>query len=369
MSSEPKMKVALIGCGRVAENHLRALTAAAVPATLAAVCDLDGAKAKAKGEKYQIPFYTDYHEMMRRHPEVEMVNVATPSGFHARHVLDLVQYKRHILVEKPMALRVEDCTRMIAAAEQAGVRLFVVKQNRFNPAVQAARQALEAGRFGKLVLVTTRVRWHRDPEYYATDNWHGTWALDGGVMSQQASHHLDLLQWFGGPIAAVHCRQATRLMPIEVEDTAVATFQFQSGALGAYEATVCANPDNLEGSLSILGEKGSVVIGGHAVNFIQTWKFSEPLPEDAEIQEKYSQNVPNVYGHGHNPYIAHVVECIRGNRPAMVDGAEGRKNIEIMTAMYESAALAGAPTVPGQPTPHCRLGSGVARKPGFPEIA
>lgn len=363
-----KMKVALIGCGRVSENHLRALTSEKVPAVLTAVCDIDAAKAKEKGEKYKVPFYTDYHEMLKKHPEVEMINVATPSGWHARHVCDLAQYKRHILCEKPMALSVDDCSRMLEATEKAGVRLFIVKQNRFNSAVVAAREAFDAGRFGKLVLVSVRVRWHRDQKYYETDNWHGTWALDGGVMSQQASHHLDLLQWFGGPIENLHCQHATRLLDIEVEDTSVAFMKFKSGALGAYEATVCANPDNLEGSLSILGEKGSVVIGGFAVNYIQTWKFAQPLPEDEEIKAKFSQDVPNVYGHGHNPYIAHVVDCIRGNKPALVDGNEGRKDIQIMTAMYESSAIGGEAVVPGAPTPHCKLGQGVAHKRGYEAI-
>jgi predicted dehydrogenase len=193
-------------------------------------------------------------------------------------VIDLARYGKHIVTEKPMALAVSDCDEMIAACKKNNCRLFVIKQNRFNPAVVAARKALEEGRFGKMVMGTVRVRWRRYQKYYEQDNWHGTWALDGGVMSQQASHHLDLLQWFMGPILQMTCKTATRLLNIEVEDTALATFEFTSGALGAFEATVATRPEDLEGSLSLLGEKGSVIIGGHAVNKILYWKFEEPRP-------------------------------------------------------------------------------------------
>ncbi len=207
---------------------------------------------------------------------------------------------KHVVVEKPMALRVAECEAMIAAAERAGRRLFVVKQNRLNPAVQAARQALEANRFGKLVMGTVRLRWCREQKYY-NDGWHGTWALDGGVMSQQASHHLDLLQSFFGPVDIVQCQTARRLMDLEAEDTAAAVIRFKSGALGIFEATTATRPEDLEASLSILGEKGSVIIGGRAVNRILYWKFTEPRPEDETIIQRFSQDVDHVYGRGHGP--------------------------------------------------------------------
>ncbi len=353
---DKKFKFALIGCGRVSENHLGALTSGQLPAELVAVCDIDEAKARAKGEKYKLPFYTDYHEMLKAHPDVDVVNVATPTGYHANHVIDLAQHGKHIVVEKPMALRVSDCDRMIKACRKNHCRLFVVKQNRYKPAVVAARKALEEGRFGKLVMGTVRVRWRRTQEYYEQDDWHGTWALDGGVMSQQASHHLDLLQWFLGPIKDLHCRTATRLLDIEVEDTAVATFRFKNGALGAFEATVATRPQDLEGSLSLLGEKGSVVLGGHAVNKVLYWGFNEPQPEDAEIQSRYSQDVPNVYGRGHTPYLAHVLEALHHGRPGMVEGNEGKKNVQILTALYESAARGGALLKPGATVRRSRLG-------------
>jgi predicted dehydrogenase len=359
---DKKLKFVLIGCGRVSENHLGALTSGQIPTELLAVWDIEEAKARAKGEKYKVPFYTDYHEMLRQHPDVDVINIATPTGYHASHVIELARHGKHIVVEKPMALRVADCDRMIKACQKNHCRLFVVKQNRYNPAVVAARKALDEGRFGKLVLGTVRVRWRRTQEYYEQDDWHGTWALDGGVMSQQASHHLDLLQWFLGPIKNLQCRTATRLLDIEVEDTALAMFQFQSGALGAFEATVATRPQDLEGSLSILGEKGSVVLGGHAVNKVLHWSFSEPRPEDAEIQQHYSQDVPNVYGRGHTPYLAHVIEALHHKKPGLVEGHEGKKNIQILTALYESAARGGAVVKPGCPIRHSRLGETRRRK-------
>jgi UDP-N-acetyl-2-amino-2-deoxyglucuronate dehydrogenase len=353
-----KLKFALVGCGRISKNHLEALTSGAIPSELVAVCDIIESRAKEKSEKYKIPFYTDYSTMMKKHPEIDVINVATPTGMHAGHVIDLAKFGKHIIVEKPMALKVEDCDAMMEACEKGGGRLFVVKQNRFNKAVQAARKALESGRFGKQVIGTTRVRWRRLQSYYQNDNWHGTWKLDGGVMSQQASHHLDLLQWFMGPIESMNCISATRLLDIEVEDSAVATFKFKSGAIGTYEATVATRPEDLEGSISLLGEKGSVILGGFAVNKIIYWKFEEPLPEDEAIIKEFSVDVPNVYGHGHSPYINNVVEAILEGKPALVEASEGRKNIQILTALYESAANGGIPVQPGCPIKKSRLGKG-----------
>lgn len=357
MTQHKKLKFAVVGCGRVSNNHLKALTSGNINAELIAVSDIDEKKAKSKSEEFGVPSYLDYHEMMTKHGEIDIVDIATPTGYHARHVIDISRYGKHIVVEKPMALRVSDCDEMIRSCTENNCRLFVVKQNRFNPAVVAARQALDAGRFGKLVMGTVRVRWMRQQSYYEQDNWHGTWELDGGVMSQQASHHLDLLQWFMGPIETMQCIQATRLLDIEVEDTSLATFKFTSGALGAYEATVASRPEDLEGSLSILGEKGSVIIGGRAVNEILYWKFKDEQPEDARMQNTSSQEIPNVYGHGHAPYLANVIDAILHDKPALVEAPEGKKNIEILTALYESAALGGKYVKPGCSIRQSKLGS------------
>ncbi len=351
-----KLKFAVIGCGRVSNNHLKALTSGKIDGELVAICDVDEKKAKAKSEEFKVPYYLDYHEMMKKHPEIDVVDIATPTGYHARHVIDVAKYGKHIVVEKPMSLRVSDCDAMMKVCADSKCRLFVVKQNRFNPAVVSARNALDSGRFGKMVMGTVRVRWRRVQSYYEQDNWHGTWELDGGVMSQQASHHLDLLQWFMGPIESMQCISATRLLDIEVEDTSLATFKFKSGALGAYEATVASRPEDLEGSLSLLGEKGTIIIGGHAVNKILYWKFQDEQPDDLLMQNASSQEVPNVYGHGHTPYLANVIDAIVSNKPALVEAPEGKKNIEILTALYESAALGGQKVQPGCPIVKSLLG-------------
>jgi predicted dehydrogenase len=362
--TERIVRFAVVGCGRVSANHLDALTRGSIPARLTAVCDVDPEKARAKGERHRVPWFADYHAMIAAHPEIEALSVCTPTGLHARHVTDLARHGRHIVVEKPMALSVADCRAMIAACGASGARLFVVKQNRFNPAVVAARAALEAGRFGKLVMGTVRLRWRRDQPYYEQDDWHGTWAMDGGVMSQQASHHLDLLQWFFGRVETVQCRTATRLLDIEVEDTAASLVAFESGALGIYEATVAARPEDLEASISILGERGSVIISGRAVNRIQYWKFDEAVPGDDGVVERFSTDVPNVYGHGHGPYLAQVAESILGGTRGLVEGADGLTNVEILTALYESAACGGQARRPGCRQEKSLLGVDVAKRAG-----
>jgi UDP-N-acetyl-2-amino-2-deoxyglucuronate dehydrogenase len=355
-TAQRKLKFAVVGCGRISERHLQAIVSDYIDAELVAVADKIEERARSKSEKYGVPYYLDYHSMMARHPEIDVIDILTPTGYHAEHVIDLAQYGRHIIVEKPMALKVEDCDAMIAACQKQGCRLFVVKQNRFNRAVIAARSALESGRFGKLVLGTVRVRWMRYQRYYEQDAWRGTWALDGGVMAQQASHHLDLLQWFMGPIESMQCHIATRLMNIEVEDTAVAIFRFTSGSLGAFEATVATRPEDLEASMSILGGNGSVVIEGNAVNKIKYWRFEKELPDDADIHQSFSEDIPDIYGHGHGPYLAHVVEAIVEGKPALLEADEGKKNVQILTALYESAALGGAPVSPGCAITHSKLG-------------
>ena len=234
-----------------------------------------------------------------------------------------------------MALRLQDADDMMRACDEAGVKLFVVKQY-FNVPVVKAREALEAGRFGRLVLGTVRVRWCRDQAYYDQDDWRGTWAYDGGVLSNQASHHIDMLEWFFGDVVSVHARAITALAKIEAEDTAVATLKFRNGALGIIEATTAARPRDIEGSLSILGEKGTVEIAGFAVNQIRHWCFTHELRSDKDVPERYSVNPPNVYGFGHQAYYQHVIDCLVQQRAALVDGLEGRKSLELISALYES---------------------------------
>jgi len=228
--------------------------------------------------------------------ETDVISVLTDSGSHANVVVELAQYGKHIVVEKPIALTLDDVDRMITTCDRNGIKLFVVQQNRFNVPVLKLREALEAERFGKLVMGTVRVRWCRTQEYYDQDKWRGTWARDGGVISNQAIHHVDLLSWMMGDVESVFAKSSTALVDIETEDTAAVVVRFRNGALGIIEATTATRPIDLEGSISVLGEKGTVEIGGFAVNEMKVWKFSESQDSDSEILEKYSVNPPNVYG-------------------------------------------------------------------------
>jgi predicted dehydrogenase len=326
----------LLGCGRIAKRHADLLGGNHVEgARLTAVCDSIRARAEAIASKFGVPAYHDIDDFLARN-DIDAVAVLTPSGMHAEHVIACAKAGKHVVVEKPMALRLQDADDMIRACDEAGVKLFIVKQNRFNIPVVKARQALEAGRFGKLILGTVRVRWRRDQAYYDQDGWRGTWAYDGGVLTNQASHHIDMLEWFFGDIVSVHARSITALVKIETEDTAVATLKFRNGALGIIEATTATRPTDLEGSLSILGEKGTVEIAGFAVNQIRHWRFVDELPSDRDVIEKFSVNPPNVYGFGHQAYYQHVIDCLVHQRAALVDGLEGRKSLELISALYES---------------------------------
>jgi predicted dehydrogenase len=349
------LKFALIGCGRISRRHLELLGHGQVSSSrLAAVCDVVADRAAAAGQAYAVPFYTDMHRMMRSE-SIDAVVVLTESGRHAENVIALAPYKKHIMVEKPMALTLADADRMIAACDQAGVKLFVVKQNRFNVPVLKLREALEAGRFGRLVLGTVRVRWCRTQAYYDQDAWRGTWAMDGGVLANQASHHIDMLEWMMGEVDSVFAVGSTALVDIEAEDTAVVALRFRSGALGVVEATTATRPKDLEGSISILGEHGSVEIAGFAVNHMRTWNFAHPLPDDDEVMEKYSVNPPDVYGFGHHAYYEHVVQCILNDQRHLVDGLEGRKSLELITAIYESIETERPVQLKFNPR-RCRLG-------------
>lgn len=349
------IRIGIVGCGRISARHAEILAGHHVKgATLASVCDIIPERANQLGAKYNVPAYVDMHEMMERE-SLEAVAVLTESGNHARHTIELAKYGAHVIVEKPMALTLDDADAMIAAVDAAGAKLFVVKQNRFNVPVVKTREALDSGRFGSLVMGTVRVRWCRRQEYYSQAPWRGTWALDGGVLTNQASHHVDLLEWMMGDVESVYAMSRTALADIEAEDTAVATLKFRNGALGVIEATTATRPTDLEGSLSILGSGGTVVIGGFAVNQLQTWRFETPEEGDDSVLAKYSVNPPSVYGFGHHAYYEHVVECIRDGRKALVDGLEGRRSLELISAIYESIETNRPVSLRFQPV-RCRLG-------------
>lgn len=330
-----KIRLALVGCGRISKKHIAVAQQLGSDLELVAVCDIELDRAKRVAAETGATPYQDIKEMLA-HEKLDLVSILTWSGNHAQLALECVGKVPNIVVEKPMALRMQDADELIRRCDAEKTRLFVVKQNRYNPPVVALKQAVDQGRFGRLLIGTIRVRWMRDQSYYSQDAWRGTWAWDGGVLTNQASHHVDLLTWIFGPVESVFARTETFLADIEAEDTGVAVLKFKSGALGIVEATTCARPKDLEGSISVLGEKGTVEIAGFAVNEVRTWQFANPTEEDKK-RLQLATNPPDVYGFGHVAFMRDVITCIRENRSSMIDGLEGRRSIELINAIYESA--------------------------------
>ena len=327
----------IVGCGRISKRHGELLHKGHIKgARLVAVCDINEERAKLASKAYSVPYFTDIEKMLHN-TKFDVASILTPSGLHAEHAIQIMNYGKHVVVEKPMALKVADADAMIKSAKKNKVELFVVKQNRYNVPVVKLRQELDSGRFGKLIMGTVRVRWCRDQTYYNQDSWRGTWAQDGGVFSNQASHHVDLLQWvLGGEVESVYAKAGTYLVKTETEDTGVAIIKFKNGALGVIEATTAVRPKDLEGSLSLMAENGSIEIGGFAVNQIKHCNFSNKKDDDNQIFEKYSVNPPNVYGYGHQQYLENVVQCLQGKAPNPVNGEDGKKSLMLINAIYES---------------------------------
>ncbi len=347
------LRFAIIGCGRIAPRHAESLQKIE-GVKLVACADVNQDRLNSFSKKYSLKEFSSIQDLLDW-GQFDVACICTPSGMHADHAIQVMRQGKHVVVEKPMALQLEDADRMIETSEQFNARLFVVKQNRFNLPVLALRQALEQKRFGKLVLGTVRVRWSRDQKYYDQDSWRGKWALDGGVFANQVSHHIDLLEWCMGEVDTVFSKTATQLVNIECEDTGIAILKFKSGALGVVEGTTAVRPKDLEGSLSILGEKGTVEIGGFAVNQIRHFNFVEPLAEDADVVKNFSTNPPNVYGFGHLNYLQNVVDSLSRGTAALVDGLEGKKSLQLISAIYSSAET-GREIKVHDNSHRCRLG-------------
>jgi predicted dehydrogenase len=348
-----KLRVGLVGCGRISAKHIAVLQDLSNQADLVAICDIDAARLQKAAQETGARAYSSHRAMLAQEP-LDVVGILTWSGNHAEIARECAGVVRNIVVEKPMALRLRDADSLIEACQRSRTRLFVVKQNRYNPPVVALKKALDAGRFGRLILGTVRIRWSRSPEYYRQDPWRGTWAMDGGVLTNQASHHIDLLTWFFGQVESVFAKTGTFLAPIEAEDTGVVLVKFKSGALGIIEATTCARPKDLEASISVLGEKGTVEIGGFAVNEMKTWQFTDQQPGDHAMLD-CSSSPPDVYGFGHLQFMKDVIRCIREHRHSMIDGGEGRRSLEVISAIYESVERRQEVVVSFTPQ-QCRLG-------------
>lgn len=333
MTAAP-VRLALLGCGRIAGTHFAAIKAVD-GLDLVAVCDVIPARAQSAGEANGVPWFTSYEQMLRD-VACDAVVICTPSGQHPAQGIAAARAGKHVISEKPMSISLSAADELVNACDTAGVHLFVVKQNRLNPPIQALRRAIEKGRFGRLYLANSTVRWNRPQSYYESASWRGTWEFDGGAIMNQASHYVDLLYWLMGPVESVMAKTATLARHIEVEDTGIAILKFRNGALGVLEVTMLTYPKNLEGSITILGERGTVKIGGTAVNRVETWEFADSDDDDARVAE-FATNPPSVYGFGHVGYYRNVLAVLRGEATADTDGRSGRKSLELILGIYESA--------------------------------
>jgi UDP-N-acetyl-2-amino-2-deoxyglucuronate dehydrogenase len=332
---ERKLRFALVGCGRVSRNHVAALKAHADRVDLVAVCDVDAAAREWAAGETGAEAYPKLRDLLAR-ANADIVVLCTPSGLHSEQAIQVAQAGCHVMTEKPMATRWDDGKRMVAACDAAGVRLFVVKQNRRNTTLQLVKRAVEQARFGRIYSVAINVFWSRPQSYYDSAKWRGTWEFDGGALMNQASHYVDLLDWLIGPVESVQAYTATLARNIQVEDSGVMCLRWRSGALGTVNVSMLAYPRNLEGSITILGERGSVRIGGVAVNEVQHWEFSSAEPGDAEVRQANYQP-SSVYGFGHLLYYDNVIGVLRGEAEPDTDGREGLRSLELLIAAYLSA--------------------------------
>lgn len=330
-----KIRFALVGCGRIANNHFGAIEKHAERCEVVDVCDIDAKALEAAVTRTGANGYSSLTEMLK-HTTADCVVLTTPSGIHPSQAIQVAASGRHVMTEKPMATRWKDGLEMVKVCDAAGVYLFVVKQNRRNATLQLLKQAVEQNRFGRIYSVAINVFWTRPQEYYDSAKWRGTWEFDGGAFMNQASHYIDLLDWIVGPVESVMAYTGTLARRIEVEDSGVAALRWRCGAMGTLNVTMLTYPKNMEGSITILGEKGTVRIGGVAVNEIKQWEFAEPRPEDTNITAA-SYETTSVYGFGHPLYYDNVINTLRGEAEPETDGREGLKSLELLIAMYLSS--------------------------------
>jgi len=347
-----KLKFALIGCGRISANHIKALLDNYKEAELVAVCDILMDRAESKASEYVLKasernfsvkrpkVFNNYQDMLQEE-DIDVCSICTESGYHAEIVLNCIAFKKHILVEKPMAMSLLDADRMIREAEENKVKLSVCYQNRFNPTIQKLRQAIKEGRFGKIIAVTARVLWNRSKDYYNQAKWRGTWKLDGGCLMNQCTHSIDLLQWIiDNEIETVFGQTENYFHPhIETEDYGSIIIRFKNGVIGNIEGTVCVYPKNLEETLTIIGEKGTVVIGGLALNKIKVWNFEGNKDSLEEMQRKYNLEIPNVYGKGHTPLYKNFIDSIKNDTIPLINSYEGKKSLSIVLMACQSQKL------------------------------
>ena len=330
-----KLRLALVGCGRIAQNHFAAIRQHEARVELVAVCDVKPEALTAAVAATGAAGFASLDDLLAG-SEADLVVLATPSGLHSRQTIQVAQAGRHVLSEKPMATKWDEGVAMVRACRDAGVKLFVVKQNRLNATLQLVKRAVEQGRFGRMAMVNVNVFWTRPQSYYDDAPWRGRWDMDGGAFMNQASHYVDMVDWLVGPVDNVHAYTATLARNIEAEDTGVMSLRLRSGALASVNVTMLTHNKNFEGSITLLGERGTVRVGGLAVNKIEHWEFDAPHEDDARVAEA-SYGVSSVYGPGHPLYYDNVIKTMRGEAQAQVDGYEGLRSLEVLIAAYRSA--------------------------------
>lgn len=330
-----KIRIGVVGCGRISPKHFASIERHREHMELAAICDIDRAVLEAHEAKHGVHAYQRYEDMLQEE-KLDLVALCTPSGLHPEQAILAASYGVNVVTEKPMATRWQDGLSMVKACDDARVRLFVVKQNRRNPTLQLLKRAVEEERFGRIHMVHLNVFWTRPQDYYDSAKWRGTWELDGGAFMNQASHYVDLLDWLIGPVDRVQAMTGTLARNIEVEDTGVLNVRWRNNALGSMAVTMLTYPKNYEGSITIIGEKGTVRVGGVAVNEIQHWEFADEKEYDRQVRDA-NYETKSVYGFGHPLYYKNVIEVLQGKAEPETDGREGLKSLEILIAAYLSA--------------------------------
>ena len=333
--SQEKLNIALIGCGRIAGHHLKAIKKIS-KTKIIAVCDKNIEKAKYYGSKYNIPFFSNYHQMLKDIPSINVVAIMTPSGMHYEHTVNIIKkYRKNIIIEKPTFMKPREVTKAFKFAREKNVKIFPVFQNRYNKAVKRVKKAITTNELGTIRIVNIRVRWCRPDRYYKLSKWRGTYSHDGGVLTNQGIHHIDLLRFLCGEVKSLYATMKTLGANIEVEDSVVATFIFDNKAIGSLEITTAARPIDYEASISILGSKGMVQIGGLAVNELQIFSNN---PSQCK---KYSEKIPDAYGFGHIDFYRDVKNdlLLKNSKKFPVDKLECFKTIKLLSSFYRSAEL------------------------------
>ncbi len=339
MVRNTRLNIAFLGCGRVADHYLNLIVTEALDGiNLIACCDLDSDKTVKFVDQTGAHAYGSYEEMLTNE-DIDLIAILTESGNHFRHAKQALIAGKHVLVEKPVCMIPEQANELQSIADDSSLMCAAVFQNRFNPAILHLKEAIDGGRFGKIITASIRLRWCRYQEYYE-DGWHGTWAMDGGVSNQQAIHHIDALNWLNGPVEKLTAFSTRRMNDLEAEDTLVASLAFNNGSLGTIELTTAARPEDFEASLSIVGEGGMATIGGVALNELQQWEFIDKDPDDDLAMVGFSQTVPNGYGLGHIPLLNEIAKSLKSNSivPPLT-ALEGAKAVELVHALYASIEL------------------------------